>query len=193
MKEKDESGKFDYVGRYLGWFSTNELYEYDPGTNTFSPVFTSGAIPTPQLGFGIAILDDRVFVHGGRCDRTPLGDFAVLDMRTLVWTKIDDFGFSTGLWLHTLTPISSSQLLLVGGEGSGTHASNRVKIFDADLNQWKDEDSLPDEFCANDGGLWGHSAIGVPKENGVAVICVGGTFGFFEKFPNHILMFDVTY
>ena len=179
------------------FLTTNDLHEYDPGTNTFSPFVTSGAIPTPRDSFAIAILDDRVFLHGGRdaSGCSPKDHFVVLDMRTRVWTKIDS-GFSTDLWGHTLSPISSSQLLLVGGTNGPSRLFQsqllHVMIFDADVNQWKNGESSPVEFCGNQEGLYHHRTVEIANKNGLIVICMGGKVSS-GKYHDHIFMLDFVY
>ena len=85
---------------------------------------------------------------------------------------------------QTLSPISSTELLLVGGGGEyRKFISDEVKIFDSEKNEWRDQHPLPYEFVGRKGGLLEHRAVSSQNENGATVICLGG-------FVDHMAVFE---
>ena len=152
---------------------------------------------TPRKFFALALLGDRVFVHGGECNGN-LADFYFLDMKTLTWTQIDDDGIPYAF--HTFSPYSEKQFVAVGGLAR-KHLSNKVRLFDAETLTWKEEAPLPREFGGGGGGLAAHRAVELPKENGggggregAVIICLGGCVDSDAKtHPDYLLLFDVSY
>ena len=192
----EESRKADFVESETdmnGYYYNNDLHQYDPVSNSFSRLLTTGARFQPRIDFGIATLGNRVYVHGGFSNEGKLIDFLMLDMsdmKLLTWTKIQNFGFTGGMDEHTLSPISATQLFLVGGVSSHGVISNKVRIFDVDTYEWKDEAPLPAEFGGNGGGLKDHNAVELQDGNGTMVICLGGYMDKSGKtHPNHIGVF----
>ena len=107
------------------------------------------------------------------------------------WTQIPNTGFSEGISDHSLTKVSSKEILLVGGRQAGA-VSKKVKLFDAEKGEWRSEADLPTEVTGPDGGLRGHRSISVPKENGVFVFCVGGHVDCRDiEHPDHIAVLDI--
>jgi len=174
-----------------GQFYTNEIYRYDSETNEFARITTTGARISPRSIPAVATLGNRVYIHGGYRNGA-LNDFLVLDMDTLMCDTIEDAGFPTGLYAHTLTPISANQLLLVGGAGG--RMSNRVKIFNADKLEWKDEESLPSTMVGDEGGLMYHRAVTAQTEQGKTLLCIGGWIdSAMTKHPSHIAAFRISF
>ena len=73
----------------------NDVHQYDPATNTFSLIETSGTIPEPRKLFGLARLGEHVFVQGGYGEdpNQMLNDLSVLNMQTKRWTKISEYEY----------------------------------------------------------------------------------------------------
>ena len=112
-------------------------------------------------------------------------------MQTMQWTQIPNTGFGKGICEHSLTKVSSKEILLVGG-AQADGVSNKVKLFDAEKGEWRSEADLPTEVTGPDGGLRLHRSISVPKGNGVFVFCVGGFVDRRqEKHPDHIAVLDI--
>ena len=146
----------------------------------------------PRVEFGIATIGNQVYVHGGINSTGRLNDFLMLDMsdkNCLSWTVIHDSGFTKGICSHTLSPISATRLLLVGGQSSDK-ISNKVRSFDVQTSEWQDEEPLPAEFGGSGGGLSCHSAVALQNGNRAMVICLGGYVDRSrKKHPNHIGVF----
>ena len=151
--------------------STNEIWKLDPIEKAFSLLlFPAGSLPPPpqhectvaRLGSETAFV---LCVHG----RTPyaLSPFLYrLDMRTLRWSEIGNADLSYSILGHSLSVISPSQLLLVGGDDF-----DKVLVFDADNSSWTVAQHLPAEI----GDVYRHRAVEVWKDGRVAkVVCLGG-------------------
>ena len=194
----EERRKEDFVEwtQNTSFYLNNDLHQYDPNSNSFTRLSTTGKRFSPRSNFGIATLGNRVYVHGGFCD-SVLNDFLMLDMsdmNRLQWTEIRDSGFPREIYGHSLSPISSTQLLLVGGR-EWTGISNKVRIFVAEKSEWKDEAPLPAEFVGRGGGLTHHRAVELRDGNSAFLICLGGFIPSFQLDPhsNHIAVFDIAY
>jgi len=177
---------------------TREFYRFDPATDEIEKMSSTSSPFTPRVGFAPAILGDRLFVLGGHCNGA-LNDFLSFDMVARQWTALTKIEFAKGIRYHTITPISPTQLLLVGGENDeGSTLSNRVRIFDADADKfaWKEEEPLERELVGA-GGLTEHKAVRTKNETGVVVLCLGGfvdaPYTHSWTHPNHIAVFDVGY
>ena len=155
-------------------FYNNDLHCLDLATNSYFSIPTTGNAPTPRYDFGQAQIGEKVFIHGGSCNSQPLNGFHWLNLHTFQWTGIQNTGFHEGIRSHTLIPISEKDIVLVGGD-NGTRISNKVKKFRdyAYDYGWTELGPLADEVMEN-AGLLGHSAIHVPNEDGVFILCFGG-------------------
>ena len=111
----DERRSRDFV-RWSGEnaFFTNSLYRYSPKDNHFRRLSLRGAFLPPRTGCAVALLDHRVFIHGGKCDEVGLTDFFVCDLKTLELTEIKNFGFPTQICHHSATSVSDRHVLFVG-------------------------------------------------------------------------------
>ena len=192
----DETRPGDYV-KCWSEFYTKDLYQYDPVRNEFFLLATTGVGPSPRSDFGVAIIDDQVYVHGGHSGPVgrPLSDFFVLDMKSLRWTVIKETGFSSRIDGHSLSTISASQLLLIGGisrRRCGSSSSTASwKVFNVNEAEWSEEEPLSPTFGFG-GALMSHRAVTRQEENGVTVICVGGRLGSYYDFkhPDHMAVLE---
>ena len=178
------------------YYFTNDIYRLDPRDISFTRVSTSGARLPPRSGFGIALLDQRLFVHGG-INNQPLNDFFVLDLKSLEWTEILETGLSTPLSNQTLTRATDTEIMLVGGNrkisDTESKISNKVKIYDVGKSEWRDEAPLPTEFGGADGGLLLHETVEMRCGSSVCLLSLGG---FVDKkqgsaHPSHIAVFEI--
>ena len=122
-----------------------------------------------------------------------INDFLVLDLINHEFTRIRESGFPRGMRDHTLSPISATELLVVGG-GDYKFVSNRVKIFNTEKYEWVEKDPLPAEFGGSEGGLWYHKAVTSQNENGATVFCLGGYIDKSERIhSSHITAFEISF
>lgn len=184
-------------GNWDGGECDNLLCQFDPQTNEWAVVETSGPIPSPRYSYAVAKLDNQVFILGGQGGAgkhghgSVLGDFTMLDMRTSTWTKIE--GIHPSWCGHSLSPISSTRLFLRGVdvpdefdasgdevqdfqrelEVGGHQNQKKVRIFNVKDEQWTE-----DLFVEPD---WPHNyypprsrVVGVETENGISLFSFGG-------------------
>lgn len=117
----------------------------------------TGAIPVPRAAHAAALVDNRVFVFGGRNGKIRMNDMYVLDMRTLEWEQIlvdDEKHPVKGRSWHSLTAISETVLALFGGFSIDNHPLNDCWLFNTVDYTWR-EVSLPFNTRPR---LW-HSAV----------------------------------
>ena len=121
----------------------------------------------------------------------------MLDLKTMKWIEIENSGIPKGYTYHSLSPVSPSQLLLVGGKAGFPDISNRVAMFDVIGSKWEEEAPLPTQFSGYDSGrsfaLEEQQAFVTRNETTVSVICIGGAFfrNIHERVhPEHMIVFD---
>ena len=196
VTQRNESRKEDYIHWYANRFFTNELIEYNPISNTFTQLFTHGARLSPRLGFALAVLRNRVFIHGGFGGSTsePLNDFYVLDMKSLELAIIQETGYLESIGAHVSIPLSETLILFVGGVTGGVtyNTTNEIKIFDAEKSEWQEEEPLSSKLSA---GLGAHRAISFPRKDGISILCLGGIIKTPHNttHPSYMVLFNVTF
>ena len=179
-----------------GFYFTGDLSRYSLKSNLFTQVLTTGARLTPRADFGVSVVGDKVYVHGGFCNG-GLRDFLSLNLKTMIWTTIEETGIPRKLYHQTLTPITEREMLVVGGNPGGSEVTNKVKIFDTKKSRWRKEGALPSATLGggSSGGLKMHRAVKVPRDDGkdgVYVVCLGGYVNSASKIhPSHVTVFDV--
>ena len=195
---KIESRKEDYIENkiYPGYFYTNEFVEYDPKTNAFTQLFIQGAHLSPRIAFALAVLGDRVFIHGGLTLRgtryANLNDFYVLDMKSFKLTELKETGYLKGIDYHVAISLSKRHILFVGGflsTGNSSEVTNQVKIFDAKKRQWKDEEPLSSEIGT---GLVMHRATSFPGKKSFSILCLGGYSDYSWTLSSYMVLFNIT-
>ena len=182
-------GRFDDAG-FLGHKVNNQLIKFDPRAEEYSLETTNGCDPPPRHDFGVAQLNEKIFILGGDGkDGKRLNDFYCLNMDTKCITEIKDCGIPRGVNNHTLSVGSSSELVLVGGRVDGSGRPNEVLIFDVPSETWKRGQKLPREFCEK--GLDVHATVEVKRGRRVKKLVVIGGWIDDGKCSDHVLMYDL--
>lgn len=73
----------------------NDTWTYDTGSRTWAELHCIGFIPSPREGHSAALVDDVVYVYGGRSvDGKDLGDLGAFKISStyLITTEIASFG-----------------------------------------------------------------------------------------------------
>lgn len=92
------SGKIWVVYGFAG-METDDVHCFDPITNSWSQVETTGEKPSPRSVFSSVGIGKHIFICGGEIDPSDLGhlgagcfsaDTYVLDTKTLIWKKCKD-------------------------------------------------------------------------------------------------------
>ena len=110
-------------------------------------------------------------------------------MISLQLTEIADTGYLNPLHAHVSISLSKTLILFVGGKDRDHILSNKVKIFDAEKREWRDEEPFLSKLGL---GLGDHRAIGFPRKDGVSIICLGG-FSNISKHPSYMVVFNATF
>ncbi len=129
-------------GRVLVTSYTGRAELYDPGTGTWSG---TGSMRTPRISYAATLLlDGRVLVSGGRNPaigaEQELASPELYDPATGTWK--DAGGMRVLRASHTATLLSDGRVLVVGGQGSETSASNPMgflasaEIYDPVKSTW---------------------------------------------------------
>ena len=205
---------------YEGALCVNGLFCFDPATGHFSFVETTGAKMTPRANFGLVVHDDCVFVHGGTTpDGSDEGDFISLNLKTFVWTNIETFRFPPGLNEPSLSRVSDSEIVVLGGYSRPTHPTfqpslsrdsdseivvlggysrpthpTALKILDVAKNQERKQ-PLSSKFLGYAKGFFGHRAVEIPQDDGIWVVCLGGLIAhnYSHNYSPRMLVLDISY
>ena len=153
-----------FVTRFLHFRvhgSNNQLFSFYPTTGTWTNVKCSGEVSSPRYCASSANIQDNVWLYGRLAVTIGINDFYELSMHSLVWTKIetamprpyDNRG-------ATLTPISTSQLVLYGG----VHQDFLKKltgpwIFDIQSNTWRQHPEVENCNRRNHTGTTGQDSV----------------------------------
>ncbi|KAL4906636.1 hypothetical protein BDW74DRAFT_136120 [Aspergillus multicolor] len=101
----------------LQWF--NDVWSYDPRSNSWSQLDCVGFIPTPREGHAAAIVNDVMYVFGGRTDEgIDLGDLAAFRISTRRWYSFQNMGPAPSPRSgHSMTAFGR-QIIVLAGEPS---------------------------------------------------------------------------
>ncbi|KAL6410410.1 cell polarity protein tea1p [Ilyonectria robusta] len=104
------------------WF--NDVWCYDPALNTWTQLDCIGYIPAPREGHAAALVDDVMYVFGGRTEEgTDLGDLAAFRISSRRWYTFQNMGPSPSSRSgHSMTTVGKS-IVVIGGEPSTASAS----------------------------------------------------------------------
>lgn len=99
------------------WF--NDVWCYDPTTNTWAQLDCIGYIPVPREGHAAALVDDVMYIFGGRTEEgADLGDLAAFRITSRRWYTFQNMGPSPSPRSgHTMTTVGKT-VVVVGGEPS---------------------------------------------------------------------------
>ncbi|KAL4749710.1 hypothetical protein BDW72DRAFT_213956 [Aspergillus terricola var. indicus] len=101
----------------LQWF--NDVWSYDPRTNSWTQLDCVGFIPTPREGHAAALVNDVMYVFGGRTDEgIDLGDLAAFRISTRRWYSFQNMGPAPSPRSgHSMTAFGR-QIIVLAGEPS---------------------------------------------------------------------------
>lgn len=110
------------------WF--NDVWCYDPAINQWAPLDCIGYIPVPREGHAAAIVDDVMYIFGGRTeDGADLGDLAAFRITSRRWYTFQNMGPSPSPRSgHSMTAVGKSVIVLGGEPSSATAAVNDLAI-----------------------------------------------------------------
>lgn len=101
----------------MQWF--NDVWSYDPITNAWTCLDCIGYIPAPREGHATTIVDDVMYIFGGRTEEgTDLGDLAAFRISSRRWYTFQNMGPSPSPRSgHSMTAYGK-QIVVLGGEPS---------------------------------------------------------------------------
>jgi hypothetical protein len=101
----------------MQWF--NDVWTYDPRSNSWSELDCVGFIPTPREGHAAALVNDVMYVFGGRTDEgMDLGDLAAFRISTRRWYSFQNMGPAPSPRSgHSMTAFGK-QIIVMAGEPS---------------------------------------------------------------------------
>ncbi|QSZ32334.1 hypothetical protein DSL72_001908 [Monilinia vaccinii-corymbosi] len=99
------------------WF--NDVWCYDPITNAWAQLDCIGYIPAPREGHAAAIVDDVMYIFGGRTEEgADLGDLAAFRITSRRWYTFQNMGPSPSPRSgHSMTAYGK-QIIVLAGEPS---------------------------------------------------------------------------
>ncbi|KAJ5888439.1 hypothetical protein N7495_008480 [Penicillium taxi] len=99
------------------WF--NDVWCFDPRLNTWSEIDCVGFIPTPREGHASALVNDVMYVFGGRTDEgQDLGDLSAFRISTRRWYSFQNMGPAPSPRSgHSMTAFGK-QIIVMAGEPS---------------------------------------------------------------------------
>ncbi|KAI6370779.1 hypothetical protein MCOR07_000163 [Pyricularia oryzae] len=99
------------------WF--NDVWCYDPASNSWSQLDCIGYIPIPREGHAASLVDDVMYIFGGRTEEgADLGDLAAFRITSRRWYTFQNMGPSPSPRSgHSMTTVGKA-VVVVGGEPS---------------------------------------------------------------------------
>ncbi|PRP73337.1 hypothetical protein PROFUN_16852, partial [Planoprotostelium fungivorum] len=119
------------------WF--NDTYKLDTDTMTWSVVQTAGDLPTPRAAFGMTLIEDKIFIVGGKDSLARLNDVYALDIPSLTWYRIEVTGMPPpARSFHSCVRIPETKALLIeGGIDVQNSHLNDAFVLDTEKREWK--------------------------------------------------------
>lgn len=98
------------------WYS--DTWCYDPVDNSWTLLECSGFIPSPCEGHAATIVDDIMYVFGGRSSQgNDIGTLSALKLTTRKWFAFQNLGPGPSPRSgHSMTAFASGKVLVMGGE-----------------------------------------------------------------------------
>jgi N-acetylneuraminic acid mutarotase len=115
------------------WFG--DLYAFDTRTNEWSQLSTIGTAPTPRAGYGMAALNNEIYLFGGKDKEKRTSDLFKLDLGKMEWKKLTGSGRTPmARSFVTLTSVDN-KLVLIGGINRGNTHLNEVHVYDPRIGE----------------------------------------------------------
>ncbi|TVY65606.1 Tip elongation aberrant protein, partial [Lachnellula suecica] len=110
------------------WF--NDVWCYDPQTNAWTSLDCIGYIPAPREGHAAAIVDDVMYIFGGRTEEgADLGDLAAFRISSRRWYTFQNMGPSPSSRSgHSMTAYGKQVVVLAGEPSTATKEAQDLAI-----------------------------------------------------------------
>ena len=114
----------------------NQLLCFNTSNETWKNLKCSGSIPEPRTAHASTRLAEKVWLFGGKTVYTYFSSLFEFDMKTLVWTKIQNTNISRA---HcTFSVITGGQLLLHGGVNENRNVLADAYVLDLPSQTWRE-------------------------------------------------------
>jgi len=116
-------------GGTSGVFCFNDVWEYQTRSAAWAKLDCQGPLPTPREGHAAAVLDDVMYVFGGRDEiGHDLGDLTCFDIRERRWYVIRSLGNSPSARSgHSMTS-DWGNISIVGGKPSNSNPETQGEL-----------------------------------------------------------------
>ena len=110
------------------WF--NDVWSYDPKVVAWSQLDCIGYIPAPREGHSAALVDDVMYIFGGRTEEgTDLGDLAAFRISSRRWYTFQNMGPSPSPRSgHSMTAFGKQIVVLAGEPSSATRDPSELSM-----------------------------------------------------------------
>ena len=117
------------------WF--NDVWSYDPMANAWVALDCIGYIPAPREGHAAAIVDDVMYIFGGRTEEgADLGDLAAFRITTRRWYTFQNMGPSPSPRSgHSMTAYGKNVVVLAGEPSTATEAQDLAIVYLLDTSK----------------------------------------------------------
>ncbi|KAI6870782.1 hypothetical protein KC338_g2897 [Hortaea werneckii] len=102
----------------VSWF--NDVWSYDPRTNSWTQLECIGYIPSPREGHAASLVGDVMYIFGGRTESgDDLGDLAAFRISSRRWYTFQNMGPSPSPRSgHSMTTVGKNVVILAGEPSS---------------------------------------------------------------------------
>jgi len=147
-----------------GQWHYNDTWSFDISTRKWTELRCKGFIPTPREGHAAALVDDVMYVFGGRgVDGTDLGGLTACKLSTLRWFIFENVGPSpNGRSGHAMAS-DRTRVFMLGGEpsvGPQEDETELVHVLDTKHIVFTECGPNPSEKAV---GLWNVCGLWRPK------------------------------
>ena len=136
------NGKLYFIGGQISASGSGPFldtaYEFDPATEEWT---ARADMPTSRGGGVSAVIDDKIYVVGGRPPRGH--DFAVYDPAEDTWTTLPDMPTDRN---HLAAAAIDGKMYVVGGRfgaGFSSRMTNALEVYDPETNEWSPAAPMP--------------------------------------------------
>ncbi|WVQ80675.1 hypothetical protein IAT38_002780 [Cryptococcus sp. DSM 104549] len=115
------NGKIYLFGGTDGNYHYNDTWSFDPATGTWTELSCIGYIPLPREGHAAAVVDDTVYIFGGRDVKgKDLGDLAAFKLSNQRWYMFQNMGPAPTARSGHAMVAAHGKIFIVGGEANQT-------------------------------------------------------------------------
>lgn len=137
----------------------NDVWTYEPRFNTWTQLGWVGYIPCPQEGHSAALVNDTMYIFGGRTEEgTDLGDLAAFRIKSQRWYKFQLTGPAPSPRSGHRMTVFRQKIFLLAGQPSSAPTDVRELSLAYVLDTTKLR--YPNDSAG------GEASIGVPTDSG---------------------------